>query len=103
LLQAAVPSRQTLRTGGSAPMAVTATSQAQVTFQTRDGGIFPNGQATITVTANDAGLAQTVFTANPGTVDQVAVLVGSPATIGTITLYLDITYPPSTDLKVSVP
>ena len=99
VLKAAVPTRQTLRTGGSAPVAVYAPPQAIVTFQTRDGGIFPNGQATITVTTDDQGLARTIFTANPGTVDQVAVLAGSPGAMGTLSLFLDVTYSPSTDLK----
>jgi len=99
VLKAAVPTRQTLRTGGSAPVAVYAPPQAIVTFQTRDGGIFPNGQATITVTTDEQGLARTIFTANPGTVDQVAVLAGSPGAMGTLSLFLDVTYSPSTDLK----
>ena len=99
VLKAAVPTRQTLRTGGSAPVAVYAPPQAIVTFQTRDGGIFPNGQATITVITDDQGLARTIFTANPGTVDQVAVLAGSPGAMGTLSLFLDVTYSPSTDLK----
>ena len=103
VLKAAVPTRQTLRTGGSAPVAVYAPPQTIVTFQTRDGGIFPNGQATITVTTDEQGLARTIFTANPGTVDQVAVLAGSPGAMGTLSLFLDITYTSSTDLKATVP
>jgi hypothetical protein len=76
-------------------LAVIAVAGEPVTFVTREGGMFPNGQAVVTVRCQADGVARTRFTATPGTVDDVTVIAGSPATSGTAEIILHVSYPGS--------
>lgn len=75
-----------LPAGGSTPLTVIGKPFAPVSYAVLDGGRLGNGLASITVQADAAGIATTMYTATPGTVDEVQILVGSPMTVGTLTL-----------------
>jgi hypothetical protein len=63
--------------------------EAPVTFTSFDGGVFKeNGFGTVTVQANANGLAVAHFTAGPGIEGDVAVVAGSPLTVGTQTFFV---------------
>jgi hypothetical protein len=79
--------------GGSALITVRAAPLAAVTFVSRDGGIFHNEAAVITVRADAAGLATARFTATPGTVNGVAIQISSPAASGLVAQFLEISAP----------
>ncbi len=86
------PTEQRITAGGSATVAVQTAPAAVVTFATSDGGEFANHAASITVLADDQGLAQAVMTAPRGTLDDVPVHVGSPAAVGTVTMFVHVFY-----------
>lgn len=88
-------SEQRIQQGRSAEIAFRAAPDAPVSFLSREGGQFPNGQAAITVLADAEGIARTVFTATPGTVDDVYVQAGSPAAVGTASVVIHVLYPDS--------
>jgi hypothetical protein len=75
---------------GSTTLTVRAVPLAPVTFTVLDGGMLPNHLGSMTVRADDQGLASTVYTATPGTVDDVQVLAGSPLAAGTVTLVVHV-------------
>ncbi len=83
---------QRIAAGGSATLAVQAAPAAVVTFATSDGGEFANHAASITVLADDQGLAQATMTAPRGTLDDVPVHIGSPAAVGTVTMLVHVFY-----------
>lgn len=89
------PSEQRIQPGESAPVTVRTAPDEVVTFFTKEGGLFPNQQSCITVLADETGIARTLLTANPGTVDDVYIMAGSPAAIGTISLVVHVLYPDS--------
>jgi hypothetical protein len=85
---------------GSTELAVMAQPHAPVTFTVLDGGRMPNSLASITVQADADGRASTTYTATPGTVDEVQILVGSPMTVGTLTLRVAVAYPTAPAVSV---
>jgi len=88
-------SERRIQPGQSVTIATQGASDAVVTYMSREGGAFENGQASITVQADDRGLAQATFTAGPGTVDDVYVQIGSPNAIGTVSAVVHVLYPDS--------
>jgi len=66
-------------------------AKAPVTFTSFDLGAFENGLTSITVAADDQGVAQVKFTAIPGTVADVNILAGSPLASGQVkfTVYVE--------------
>ena len=89
------PSERRIQQGQSAEIAFQTAPAAPVSFLTREGGQFPNGQAAITVLADAEGIARTTFTATSGTVDDVYIQAGSPAAIGTQSMVVHVLYPDS--------
>jgi hypothetical protein len=85
---------------GSTELAVIGQPHAPVTFTVLDGGRMPNSLASITVQADAEGRASTTYTATPGTVDEVQILVGSPMTVGTLTLRVAVAYPEAPAVSV---
>ncbi len=88
-------SERRISPGSSTDISVRTVPGAVATFASREGGAFPNKQASITVLADDTGLASTTFTATPGTVDDVYVQAGSPGAIGTVSVVVHVLYPDS--------
>lgn len=78
---------------GSTPLSVTGKPGAPVSFTILDGGMFENHLSATTVVADEHGRAQVLYTATPGTVDDVQILVGSPLTVGTLTLMVHVAPP----------
>ena len=89
------PSEQRIQALGSVELKVQAAPNAPVTFATADGGVFANQAASITVLADEAGIAKAVMHAPNGTVDDVPVTIGSPAASGTVTAIVHVLYPGS--------
>jgi hypothetical protein len=87
---------------GSTELAVVALPGSPVTFSIVDGGMMPNGLSSITVAPDAQGRAATTYTATAGTVDEVQILVGSPMTVGTLTLRVAVAYPTAPAPAVSV-
>lgn len=63
---------------------VEAVPHAPVTFTTLDLGEFENRLTSITVQADNQGLAQAKFTGTPGTINDVHILAASPLTAGQV-------------------
>jgi hypothetical protein len=97
------PSDQRIHPGDSAPVAMQTAPESLVTFSAKDGGLFPNQQSSITVLADEQGIATTSILANPGTVDDVYVFAGSPAAVGTICTIVHVLYPDSPLVTVTQP
>ena len=95
MLTSVGPTEQRIQPGGSATLSVKTVPESVCTFMSRDGGEFANHAASITVQADEHGIASAVMTANAGTLDDVQVLVGSPAATGTIGLIVHVLYPES--------
>ena len=92
-LLAAGPVRQFVAAGGSAILAVKAPPHAPVTFTTYGLGAFAHDLPSVTVPADASGLAQVVWTATPGTVNNVHILVGCPLASGQVDLALFVSAP----------
>ena len=71
-------------------LAVQATPHAPVTFLAYDRGAFTNGMSTITVQANQQGLAQADYTITTGTTLDCMIKVTSPLTSGQIDFLLTV-------------
>lgn len=95
-LRAAVDHTIRIPAHGSTPLTVIGVPGAPVSWTVLDGGQFANGLASITVQADAEGKATTTYTATPGTVDEVQILVGSPMTVGTLTLVVHVADPAAT-------
>jgi len=74
----------TIKQGESALLKVQALPGAPVTFTSFDMGAFENHLATITVQADDSGVAQAKLTGTPGTFNNVNILAASPLTSGQV-------------------
>jgi len=72
---------------------VQAVPKAPVTFTTFDLGEFQNQLPSITVAADDQGIAVARFTATPGTVDAIHILAASPMTSGQLQFVIDVALP----------
>lgn len=80
--------------GESVVLRVKAVSQAPVTFTSFDSGAFENQLSSITVEANEDGIAEARFTATPGTISNVNILAASPLTSGQLKYVVKV-LPPS--------
>jgi hypothetical protein len=92
ILRSESPYRQMIHPGESATLIVRSAARSPVTFWVRDGGMFPNQRASITVLSDDQGVAKTTLLANPGTIDDTSVLVGGLKSVGTITLVVHVVH-----------
>ena len=92
-LLAAGQVRQFVSAGGSAILAVRAPAGAPVTFTTYGLGTFAHDLPSVTVPADAAGVAQVVWTATPGTVNNVHILVGCPLASGQVDLAVFVSAP----------
>lgn len=87
--------------GQTVVLRVRVTPGAPVTFTSLDMGSFTNQLNSITVAANQKGLAETSFLATPGTINQVSVLAASPLTSGQLTYNLFVTPPKAKTAQVN--
>jgi len=74
-----------LAQGATVTLRARAVAGAPVSFTAVAGGRFPNQLGTITVLADEAGIAATRFRATPGVVDEAPVIAASPRCSGRIT------------------
>ena len=80
--------------GESVPLQVKAVPNAPVTFTSFDLGRFKESLLTsVTVQANDQGVATAKFEATPGTIGHVDVLAASPMTSGQLRFMVNVTLP----------
>ncbi len=80
--------------GGSCTLTVTTAPNMPVTFTAKDLGTFPNALTSITVQADDKGVASTVYSASGGVVAAAQVLAGSPAASGQVGFHIFVTSSP---------
>ncbi len=74
---------------------------APVSFTAFDGGAFDNLLTSITVRADDKGVAKATFTGTTGVINDVNILAASPLTSGQIKYIANITLPKKTPLVSS--
>lgn len=70
--------------GQSVPLRIQAAPGAPVTFTSFDAGSFENRLTSITVQADERGVAQATFTASSGTLSRVRILAASPMAAGQV-------------------
>jgi hypothetical protein len=80
--------------GGACTLAVVTTPRMPVTFTALDLGTFPNSLTSITVQADAAGEASTVYSASGGVIADAQVLAGSPGASGQVKFHVFVTTPP---------
>ncbi len=95
------PSMVVIEPGGSTTLQARSAPGALVHFYAKDGGIFPNQRASITVLADDQGVATTSLAANPGTIDDTTIFIGSPRASGMVSMIVHILHPGSIHLMPS--
>lgn len=78
------PRHITIKQGESVTLRVQAVPDAPVTFKSFDLGRFENDLTTISVQANEEGIAEAEFLGSPGTYNNVNILAGSPLTAGQV-------------------
>jgi hypothetical protein len=81
-LLAISPQMQTITQGKSAKLKVKAVPGYPVTFTSFDLGRFHNQLTTVTVEANDSGVAEADFTGASGTINEVDILASCPVASG---------------------
>ena len=79
VLKAVSEHRHRVLQGESVRLQVKTAPDMPVTMTSFDLGSFENGLTSISVAANDQGVAEAVFNASAGTIGEVNVLAGSPA------------------------
>lgn len=84
---------QSVVQGESVRLQVQATPSAPVAFTSFDLGQFSNQLTTITVAADDQGIATAEFVAPPGTINRVNILSASPVTSGQVKFVVDVSLP----------
>ena len=92
---------QRIQPGETATLQVRSAPGALVSFWAKDGGLFPNQRASITVLADDQGLATTTVFANPGTLYDTSIFIGSPQATGVISTIVQVI--PPDDAAVATP
>lgn len=81
---------------GSTSLAMRTAPGAPCTFLALEGGSFDDSSLSCaTVLAASDGIARVTYRADAGTVDDAAILVGSPAAVGTLTLIVHVHHPDS--------
>ena len=93
VLQRMSPRLVKVTQGESVTLEVKAVPDAPVTFTSFDLGQFENQLTSITVQANETGVAQAEFSATPGTIDHVNILAASPVTTGQARFLVDVAVP----------
>lgn len=89
----------TLRQNESVRLSVAVPPGAPVTFTSFDLGVFGNQLPSVTVVADDKGLAIATFTATPGTIADVNILAASPLSSGQAQFIVHV-LPPANSLDV---
>lgn len=84
VLSASGPAYHQVTQGESVLLSVKAVAKAPVSLTSFDLGSFDNELTSITVEANDDGIAQAKFTATGGTIHEVKILAASPMTTGQV-------------------
>jgi hypothetical protein len=82
-----------LKQGESVRLKVAASPGAPVAFASQDLGQFENSLTSITIAANEEGVAEAVYTASGGTIDLVQVLAASPMASGQVQFTIDVAVP----------
>jgi hypothetical protein len=82
-----------LKQGESVRLKVAAVPGAPVAFASQDLGQFENSLTSITIAANEEGVAEAVYTASGGTIDLVQVLAASPMASGQVQFTIDVAVP----------
>jgi hypothetical protein len=90
------PYFQKVAQGGSVKLRASAKPGAPVTFTSLDLGQFSNQLTSITVAANDQGVAEAEFTATPGTIEDVRIIAAGPATSGQMRFIVNVSLPSKT-------
>lgn len=80
--------------GDSVPLRVQVVPGAPVTFTSFDLGAFENQLTSITVAADENGVAETLFIATPGTVETVSLVAASPLTSGQVEFFAQVALRP---------
>ncbi len=88
----------TVEQGQPTTMRVQSVAGAPVTFSTFDGGAFDNQLTSITVRANDKGVAQARFTGTTGVIHDVNILAASPMNSGQLKYIANVTLPKKSPL-----
>ena len=76
--------------GESVELKVKTAPSAPVTFASFDSGAFPNKLTSITVRADEQGVATTRFTATPGTLNDVNIVAASPLASGQVSFAVNV-------------
>jgi hypothetical protein len=71
-----------VKQGESVRLAVQAAAFAPISFHSENLGQWENQLSSITVVANEQGIAEANFTASGGTINEVRILSASPVTSG---------------------
>jgi hypothetical protein len=103
LLALASPAWVETQPGGSITVQARSAPGALVNFWAVEGGVFPNQRASITVLADDQGVATTTVTANSGTLDDTSIVIGSPQAVGLQTVTMHVLYPGSIHARARQP
>ncbi len=82
--------RQIMKQGEAVRLSVKTIAGQPVTFTSFDLGAFDNQLNSISVAANELGVAEATFTAPPGTIAGVSILAASPAASGNVRFVVDV-------------
>ena len=82
-----------VKQGESVRLQVQVTPKSPVAFTSFNLGSFENNLTSITVAAGEDGLAEAVFTASRGTIDDIPILAASPETSGQIAFTVNVQVP----------
>ncbi len=77
--------------GQPTTLSVRAVADAPVTFTSFDGGAFDNQLTSVTVKADEKGIAKATFIGTTGTINDVNILAASPVTSGQLRYVVNIT------------
>jgi hypothetical protein len=94
-IQAVGPTLATIDQGGTVPLRVHALAGMPVTFTSFDLGRFAENQLTsISVAADDQGIAHVTFVGDSGTINEVNILAACPLTAGQVTYHINVRQSP---------
>jgi hypothetical protein len=81
---------QNVKQGGSVSLKLKTVSKMPVSLVALDGGMFENKLNTITVAADEAGVAEVKFFGTPGTINEVNILAASPVASGQVKFLVNV-------------